>query len=222
MDRFISEFKVDDPEKRKKLLSRKNIIIILLLLVLLNLAYLDLTLLKGKSASQLATDSNNTCSASCVSKINEISNPAKVEIEVSMTPTPTRVPSSTTSGGSAVKEYYVPFGSGSGTSSDWKDVSGLQAYVDSTSYPSIRKVTFETSAHIPNGNQVATVRLYNATDNHPVWNSELTFNGNTSSLLLISLPLTLDPGDKLYKVQMKTQLQYSAIIDQSRLHIITN
>ena len=101
-------------------------------------------------------------------------------------------------------------------------MAGLQASIDSNGYNSIKSVVFEVSLHVPTGNETASVRLYNSTDNHPVWNSELTFNGNSSSVFMSSSPISLDSGNKLYKVQIKTQLQYPAIVDQSRVHITTN
>ncbi len=119
---------------------------------------------------------------------------------------------------SSVKEYYVPFGSGESSAGDWTNVTGLQTYIDSSQYPSMKHVVFEASVHIPTGNEWASVRLFNVTDQHPVWFSDVTLSGG-NPLLLISSPITLDSGNKLYQVQMKTQLQYPAILDQSRIHI---
>ena len=65
------------------------------------------------------------------------------------------------------------------------------------------------------------MRLYNVTDKHPVWFSDVSLEGGTPALL-ISKPITLDSGNKTYQVQMKTSLKFQAFLDQSRLHIITN
>ncbi len=118
----------------------------------------------------------------------------------------------------AVKEYFVPFGSGEGNAADWTNVTGLQTYIDSSQYPALKQVVFEASVHIPTGNEWASVRLFNVTDQHPVWFSDVTLSGG-KPLLLISSPITLDSGNKLYQVQLKTQLQYPAILDQARIHI---
>jgi hypothetical protein len=128
----------------------------------------------------------------------------------------------TSGGSSGVKEYYVPFGTGISTSSEWEDVPGLQAYIDKSAYGSIKKVTFEASVRVPTGNQTAEVQLFNITAKHPVWSSQVTFTGGGTPQLLISDPITLDSGNNLYKVQMKTQLKYPAYLDQARVHIITN
>lgn len=231
----------EDPENEesksriKNFFSSKNILLLILLLIFLNLVYLDFLILQNSgtkviekiiSNSQQPSTNTDTCGKECVAKINEIVNlylkpTASLSPTLTLTPTKAQNPSST-SQSAVAREYYIPFGSGSGSSSDWQDVAGLQAYIDSAGYPGIKSAVFEASLHIPTGNQTASVRLYNATDGHPVWNSEVTFNGNTSSVLLTSSAVSLDSGNKLYKVQMKTQLKYPAILDQSRLHITTN
>jgi hypothetical protein len=160
---------------------------------------------------------SDICPQSCISEIRQAIIPSN---QATPTPAPTVSPLPNTTFSQA-KEYYVPFGSGSGSSGDWEDVAGLQASVDSNAYGSISDVVFEASLHIPGGNETVSVRLYNATDGHPVWNSQVDFNGNTQSTFKTSQPVNLDSGNKLYKVQMKTQLQYQAILDQSRLHITT-
>lgn len=124
----------------------------------------------------------------------------------------------TLTNGSSVKEFYVPFGSGSSFAGDWEDVPGVEAYVDSTQYKSIKEVVFEAALHIPNGNQTAYARLFNATDKHPVWFSEVSLEGGTIKLVN-SQPITLDSGSKQYKVQMKTSLRDKANLVQARLRI---
>lgn len=121
---------------------------------------------------------------------------------------------------SSAQEFYIPFGSGETTSDTYEDVPGLQAYIDSSKYKNITKVTFEATLRIPTANGRAYAQLFNSTDKHPVWFSEIATEGSEAQLL-ISSPITLDQGNKLYKVQMKTTLKYQSIIDQARVHIIT-
>ena len=121
---------------------------------------------------------------------------------------------------SDAKEYYIPLGSGQTTSNQWQDVNGLQAYIDSSKYGKIKSVTFEVSMRIPTANGRVYAQLFNATDNHPVWFSEVSMEGSASQLLTSS-PIALDLGNKLYKVQMKTTLQYQSVLDLARVHIIT-
>jgi hypothetical protein len=219
------------PDKRN-LFSRNNLLFLLLFLIFLNLLYLDyMIFLKPVSnlsentqvSSQSAKD-NSFCSQSCVDKINSVKDLiTSVSPTAALTPMPTSKTVQNTSSNtpSNPKDYYVPFGSGSGSPSDWENVAGVTAYIDSTAYTSIKTVLFEVSLHIPTGNETASVRLYNATDGRVIAGSELDFNGNTSSVLLSSQPISLDYANKLYTVQMKTQLSYQAILDQARVHITT-
>lgn len=237
MGNIFSEDSTNEKHKGKikGLFSVKNILALVLFFVFLNLVYLDILVFKGfgsktieKIVSQDQKPSsldNNTCGEDCVNKINEIVNlylkPTN-SLSPTLTPTSSKAQNNPVISQSQVtREYYIPFGSGSGSSSDWQDVAGLQAYIDSANYPNIKSIVFEASLHIPTGNQTASVRLYNATDGRVVASSQLDFNGNTTSVLLTSQFVNLDYGNKLYKVQMKTQLQYTAILDQSRLHITT-
>lgn len=217
----------------KKMFSRQNLIFLIIFVILVNLLYLDLIIAKGTNiktiekiistpVSNQSTD-NTTCLNECKLLINEeIGKLNKATPAITSSPTLTKAPTSAQTASSTTKEYYIPFGSGSGSSLDWQDIAGLQASIDSNGYNSIKNVVFEVSLHVPTGNETASVRLYNSTDNHPVWNSEVAFNGNSSSVFMSSNPISLDSGNKLYKVQIKTQLQYPAIIDQSRVHITTN
>lgn len=202
-------------------------VIIFLVFILLNLIYLDwkiffaatptktqetMTASPETTPSQLTgttTGNENTCSPACLSAIQQA------------TATATTTTKTITTGSSAVREYFVPFGSGSSSNRDWANVGGLSAYINTANYPRIKKVTFEASVSVPTGNETVTVRLYNVTDDHPVWFSDVYFDGGTDAGLLISQPITLDPGKKQYQVQMKTQLTYPANLDQARVRIIT-
>lgn len=130
----------------------------------------------------------------------------------------TTATATTTSSG--IKELYIPLGTGTNGTTDWTDTKGAAAYIDSRLYGKIKKTTFEASIGVPSGNQTAYVRLYNATDKHPVWYSEMTLSG-AGPELLSSSAITLDSGNKLYQVQMKSQLGATTNLLQSRVHIIT-
>lgn len=220
-------------EEKYKFLSSATIFRTLAFLVLINILFLDTLLFKRQEPEIVEKTVPvpvvlNACPASCLSEISQATKAATLSIKPTSaladrpTPTPTVKPVSIqTQTSSSVKEFFVPFGSGSNSSDDWQDVGGLKASLDSTSYGSIKSVIFEASVRIPTGNQIAYVRLFNATDKHPVWFSEVSLEGGTPALLT-SKPITLDSGNKTYQVQMKTSLKFQAFLDQSRLHIITN
>jgi hypothetical protein len=118
----------------------------------------------------------------------------------------------------ANKELYVPLGTGINATTDWVDVKGAAAYIDTKLYGKFKKVSFEASTSGTSG--VVYVRLYNATDKHPVWYSEMNMSG-AGPELLVSPAITLDAGNKLYQVQMKSQLGSPTNLLQGRVHIIT-
>lgn len=155
-----------------------------------------------------------SCPAACLSLIaSQPSTPsAQQPVQSSLQPTASSV--------SSVKEFFVPFGSSSGSATDWTEVVGLEATVDAANYSRIKTVVFEATLRIPTGNQVAWARLFNATDKHPVWFSDVAVEGGTAKLVA-SPPITLDPGNKTYQVQLKTSLGSQTFIDQARLHILT-
>lgn len=140
----------------------------------------------------------------------------------SATPTPTAVQTATvTKSQSSVAEYYIPLGGNATTTNDqWEDMPGVETIIDTAAYPSIKTVYFEASVRIPTKNGRVYARLYNVTDKHPVWFSDVSTESDISNLV-ISSPITLDSGNKLYRVQMKTTLRYASILDFARIRIIS-
>lgn len=187
-----------------------------------------LTKLIPETSSPKTSILDLSCPASCTSQIYQATSSIKLAQStptISPSATPTPLPMLTAAPTAQpvfiVKEFFVPLGSGSSSASDWTDIGGVSAYVDSNQYGQIKNVVFEASVHIPTGNETAYVRLYNATDKHPVWYSDVSIEGGIGKLLT-SKSISLDSGNKLYQVQMKTSLSYPAILDQARIHITTN
>ncbi|MBI3980816.1 hypothetical protein HY345_02350 [Candidatus Microgenomates bacterium] len=193
--------------------------IILFCVVLVNLLFLDYYF--------FIKDKNNTQSVQVSSPANNeqgvtvTPDPIAVtETVITSTPTPTEKPAPQPPAVvSASREFFISFGTGSSSANDWEDIAGLQVTVDSESYNKIKSTTFEATLRIPTGNESASVRLFNVTDKHPVWFSEMSMDGGTPKFL--SAPITLDTGNKTYQVQMKTSLKYPAYLDQARIHIVT-
>ncbi len=163
------------------------------------------------------------------SKLSVQSVPVAIAVTPTATPSPTTTPTPTITPSpqpttskistSPIREIFIPIGTGTGNSDDWKDVDGLKIYVDSTKYGKIKTTVFEASVHVSNADQFVYVRLFNETDKHPVWFSELYFPDGRTATFLVSQPITLDTGNKLYKVQMKTQLKATTNLDQARIHL---
>lgn len=195
-----------------------------MVLILINLAYLNWKVFFAQNQKEVLVTANsevstplsnttipskNVCQPACLSAIKQATQAATVTTTTGTTQT------------SVVKEFFIPFGSGTSSSQQWTNVGGLQAYINTANYSKIKQVTFEASVYVPTGNETVNVQLYNTTANHPVWNSQVFFDGGTTPELLISQPITLDPGNNLYQVQMQTQLTYPAVLGEARVHIIT-
>ena len=171
-----------------------------------------------------------TCPPSCLSAINEAVVPLKFTPSPTPRPrsqqilqstvTPAPQPTVFSQKAPSVKEFFIPLGSGSSTATDWTDVPGVKAEIDKTKYGTIQKVLFEASVHVADANEIVEVRLYNETDKYIVGNSEFLYPSGTTQNFRIA-EIQLGQGAKVYKVQMKTQLQYTAVLDQARIHITT-
>jgi hypothetical protein len=118
-----------------------------------------------------------------------------------------------------VKEFFVPMGSGSTTKNDWEDIAGSDVFIDTANFPNIKQAYFEVSMRIPTKNGTVYARLYNVTDKHPVWGSDVSATSDTSTFT--TAKITLDPGNKQYRIQMKTTLQYQSLVDNARVKILT-
>lgn len=119
----------------------------------------------------------------------------------------------------AQKEIFIPIGSGSTKKSSYDDLAGLEVTIDSGKYSAIEAADFEASLWVQDGNGRVTAQLFNKSDGHPVWNSEISTSSATG-VLTTSPKITLSAGNKTYKVQAKTALtEFAAHVDNARIKI---
>lgn len=158
------------------------------------------------------------CPIDCVKLIEQATASAIQQMQATQVPTTIQTTTQVTSG---VKEYFVPLGSGQTNATTMTDVAGVQSYLNSSAYPNIKSVNFEVAVQIPNGNQTANIQLFDVTDGYVIWNSQMSFSGGGAQYL-VSNPIQLPPGNKLYQVQMSTQLGSLTLLNSSRIHITLN
>jgi len=118
-----------------------------------------------------------------------------------------------------VKEFYIPFGSGSTKSQDWVELPGVEAVIDSANFPDVKSIIFEAILRIPSANGRVYAKIYDVTSKHDVWFSEVWGEGPTS-YRAESVSINLSSGRNLYRVMMKSTMGYEAILDLARLKII--
>ncbi len=116
------------------------------------------------------------------------------------------------------KEFFVPFGYGTlNNATDWTDVPGMRATINSSLFPNIKQVVLEVTPRINDDNQTVWVRLRNYDGySYPA----VSMNGVGPDLRL-SAPFSLSPGEKTYYIQSKTSGGSTTQIYQARLHITT-
>ena len=154
----------------------------------------------------------SACSPSCITAIESATASALISTSKPISP---KTPAKTTG---LPKDYFIPLGTGFTQDNNWVNVGGTDITIDPADYGKIKQVIFQASMRIPVANGTMYARLYNVTDNHPVWYSDVS-TGEGLSTMVSSANITLDPGSKLYRVQIKTSLQYPSYLDFSRIKI---
>ena len=186
-----------------------------------NILVLDLLLLRSsgtkesfnpqeKAIESINSQNQSLCPASCIARIEEATSSASFGVREDQ--------EQTSASPRQVKESLITLGTGSNTSTDYENVATTQVYIDPSKYGTIKSVKFEVSIAVPTANQYVYVRLYNVTDKNPVWNSEMYMSGGPSAYLE-SGEITLTKGNKLYVVQIKSQLKHLTNLNQARLRI---
>jgi hypothetical protein len=162
---------------------------------------------------RVATQSGQPSCITCQKDIEEIK-----KMLSGLTPTGVSFSTIPKTGGTLVKEVFVPLSTGKTSSAEWIDIPGMSATVDTANYSQIKSATFEIALRIPTANGKVYARLFNKTDQHPVWYSEVFSEGPVSTVKQAA-NLTLDSGNKLYQVQMKSSLGFESIADSAQLKI---
>ena len=95
----------------------------------------------------------------------------------------------------------------------------MEAIIDTRDYTNITSVQFEAFMHLPHANGMMFAKLYNVSDEHDVWFSELT--ADTSEITRYVADITLDEGENTYRVHMKSSLRDLANLVNARIIIST-
>ena len=210
---------------------KSSLAFIVVFFVIANLIYLDLRLLTTKDTVNEIADSTQApsptpttldvpvCSAQCEKEVAKAVEEAKDLTEVGIGGGSSIPETRVVQTNSSIKEFYIPFGSGTTKSQQWEDIHGTDTTIDTSNYGSIKEIVFEASAQVPTGNGRVFIQLYNVTNKHPAWNSEVSTESNTSVLLKTS-NVVLDPGNNTYRIQLKSSLGAPALLDFARVKIV--
>ncbi len=204
----------------------------LIILIAINLFILDLKIFSGGSSLQfsdiaaVATPSPSTllnfqpttnlsCPASCISLINQASPSSSSNVG-----SPQESGLTLYNNSSSPHETYIPLGSGTTSKSDWDDMTATETVIDTANFGNIKEAYFIASLSNPTQNGQAEAQLFDVTDKHPVWDSNVVMNG-PSSQTITSGKISLDNGNKLYRVQLKSSLSVPVSLTNGRIRIIS-
>jgi|GEM_PF-1309265 len=162
-----------------------------------------------------AFDNNYICPQNCIDIIKDATSSIQSTVKPSIVQTENIISQIETS----PKETYIPLGTGITKNTSWTDLVGIEAYIDPKSFGTIKQAVFEATLKIPTANGKAFARLYNVNDKRPVWFSEVTSEGQNSTMVM-SGNLTFENGNKLYRVQMYSSMGYDVFLDNARIKII--
>lgn len=192
--------------------------LLIVILLAVNVLFLNIFVitrlkpLKEESVTTVATPQASLCDESCQQSIAK-----EVVGEI---PTPQITPAINPSSINTSHEYIIPLGSGTVRSLDYTDVPGAEVYIDTNNYPKITKVVFEVYMTIPTASGLAYAKLYNVTDKHDVWFSEVSME--TDQVVRNVADVSLEKGNKLYRVQLKSTMNVDVRLLNARIHIYTN
>lgn len=204
----------------------KEVLLLLVLFLLINILILDIKVFTSKEKEAIVPTPSETqpeatpletqqvegdiCPPACLEAINKAT-PGDV---VQATPTPVATTVEPT-----VKEFYIPLGSGSTSSTTWVELLGIESVIDMDNYPNVKEIIFEATLRIPTANGKVYAKLYNVTDKHDAWYSEVWAEGS-SGYRAESGNVVLAPGRKVYRVMMKSTMGFEAILDNARIKIL--
>lgn len=212
------------------------VIIFLMLLVILNLFILDLYVFSNKPLVKIS-DINTTLFATVIPTNPPSDNPMnRVCPNSCLTLINDATKSSSALGGNennqsqqivqslqikTPREYYIPLGSGSTTKNNFDNLTATETTIDPNNYGTIKEAYFIASLRNPTQNGQVETQIYNVTDNHPVWGSQVIMKGPVSQTIT-SDKITLAQGLKLYRVQLKSTLSFDAYLDNAKIRIIAD
>lgn len=187
-----------------------------MLLLAINVLGLNYLVLSHQGAPPqvftVATETPESCDQACQDAIVVLLHPSPMATIVpSVAPEISHV--------SVTHEWYVPLGTATTHAQDYEALDGIEASIDTRNYPPIKQVIFETYMAIPTANGFAYAKLYNVTKGHDVWFSEVSME--TDKVTGRDATITLDPGNNVYRVMMKSTMGYEVDLKNARIKIIT-
>lgn len=204
-------------------------ILVLLLLISINLVILDFKLFyppageagPGNFLSQnsqtesipvIVPSPSTQCPAACLDAISQATISSSIGAPVQFESVlPTASP--------LLKEYFIPLGNGSTSKNDWENLVSTETVINPAVYGSIQETYLIVSLKNTTQNGQVEARLYNATDNYPIYGSHVIMT-DKSEQTITSQKFALPVNSKLFRIQLKSSLGFSVSLENARLKIL--
>jgi hypothetical protein len=114
---------------------------------------------------------------------------------------------------------FIPIGiGGSSTGTDWTVINTQEIEIDTSEIPGYLAAFLTVELKVKDGNGKAFARLFNVTDNTPIYSSEVSVS-NSDFTPITSGSFTLATGKKKYRLQLKSLTGYQVDVQLSKLKI---
>ena len=153
------------------------------------------------------------CPLPCLDIIRESTTGSKIG---SSTPVSTAIANTSL----PLKEYFIPLGNGTTSKNDWDNIVTTETVIDPRLYGKIEEAFLLVTLKNPTQNGQVETRLYNVTDNYPIFGSHIVMSGKTEQTIS-SQKFALPGTSKLYRLQLKSTLSFPASLDNARLKLLT-
>lgn len=122
-------------------------------------------------------------------------------------------------GASKPANTYIPMGlGGTSSSTDWTVINTQEIEVDPTEFPGYLGANLIVELKVKDGNGMAYARLFNVTDNTPVYSSEVsTSSGDFTPVT--SGSFVFATGKKKYRLQLKSLTGYQVDVQLTKVKI---
>lgn len=127
--------------------------------------------------------------------------------------------SATSSSTSKPATTFVPIGiGGTSVSTDWTVINTQEIEIDSADFPGYLGANFIVELRVKDGNGKASARLFNVTDNTPIYSSEVSVSSGEFTPVS-SGSFTFATGKKKYRLQLKSLTGYQVDVQLSKIKV---
>lgn len=193
-------------------------LIVISLILAINMIILNLVVVNKKTAANLVIASETTTQESADQYCDQVCQDSIMATLLQRLPTPdTKIIETVLQPIRGSSEIYL--GQAEINSQTWIAVPGTKVTID-TNMTGTSQALVTYTVSIPTANGTVEAKLVNLTDQHDVWNSQVT--GETDRVSILEKTITLSPGSNQYQLYMRTSMPYQAILHSARIRFLSS